>query len=124
MKKDILMAFGIACTVACVGLVAHVNDTELSYDYGHQYNHEKAEFETIPHHDGENFPNYNDWLGSQLEKEDQAKTLIDKGIAIINQWTDPFSAGVDASTYIVPSNISQEDHDRPSAEHESESNYR
>lgn len=97
MNKDIFTAFAIAASVAAFGLFAHVNDTELSYDYGHQYNHEKAEFDSQSHHDGEFFPNYNDWLGNQLEKEDQAKSLIDKGITLVNQWADPFTAGVNAS---------------------------
>lgn len=123
MKKEIIFSFGLSSLVCAFAVFAHVNDTELSYDYGHQYNHEKAEFESTPHHDGQCFPTYNDWLGSQLEKEDQAKTLIDKGIAIVSQWIDPFSAGINAATHIVPSNDPQ-DHEHQSAEHESESNYR
>lgn len=123
MNKDILIAFAISTSIASFGLWAHVNDTEPSYDYGHQYDHEKKEFDSTPHHDGEYFPDYNDWLGTQLDKEDQAKTLIDKGIAIANQWADPLTAGGNAASHIVPDNNVQ-DHDHQGAEHESESNYR
>lgn len=122
MNKEILIAFTISASVCAFALFAHVHDAGHTHDYGAQYNHEKKDFDSKPHHDGEFFPDYNAWLGAQLEKEDKAKTIIDKGISVSSQWIDPFSAGVDASNHIC--NNSVQDHDHQPAEHESESNYR
>ena len=121
IRKDILIAFGISCSVACFGLMAHVNDIEPFYDYTHDYSHEKHEYDSQPHHDGEHFPDFATWMNDRLEKEEQAKSFIDKAIGYIQQYADPLTAGSDAASHLCYSQ--QDDHDRPSAEHESESHY-
>lgn len=119
MNKEILYSFGLSSIVCAFALFAHVHDAGHTHDYGAQYSHEKGEFDSKPHHDGEFFPDYNAWLGSQLEKEDQAKTIINQSVTTIGQYLDPFTAGISASNHICNS-TAPDDHDRPSAEHESE----
>lgn len=120
MNKEILFSFGLSATICAFGLFAHVNDTEF-YDYTHDYEHAKHEYDSMPHTEADQFPDFATWAAAQFDKEEKAKSFIDKAISYVGQYADPLTGGFDASKHVC--NSSQDDHDRPSAEHESEHGY-
>lgn len=99
MNKEIIYSFGLSTFVCAFSLLAHVQDTEV-YDYTHQYSHEKKDYDSQPHHDGEQFPDFNQWMSVQMDKEDQAKAAINQVSGIAGQWVDPLTAGINAASLV------------------------
>lgn len=118
MKKEILFSFGLSSAIYALALFAHVQDTEF-YDYTHDYQHAKQEYDSRPHTEADQFPDFATWAAEQFDKEEKAKGLIDKAIGYVGRYADPLTGGLDASNHICNSSA-PDDHDRPSAEHESE----